>query len=232
MCKWLRHLYRYISIADTSQLGDVWVLGPRRHRWFNQSLYRTPGRKTTWLWPVPIGVKQCASMDSKALASPCNIWPALSGSGRMVYHPTKVGEYALGVVLDHERRVYVPWLRPICRQPLVRYPLPLICTCETNRIAGILHTSYSFLDISVTVPVYWPSHSFLWLGSSLLAMTHYCGSQAGRSQPTIDSIAGSLACAWFTLSYILRAIRFTPGRLVRDYTRPVGLKSTSTVELS
>ena len=84
-------------------------------------------------------------MDSKALASTCDIWPTLPRSSRLVYHPAKIGEHAPCVVPDHERCVYVSGLRSLCRQPLVRHscPLGLIAILTRLKVSHIPTTALS-----------------------------------------------------------------------------------------
>jgi hypothetical protein len=102
-------------------MGYVWVLGTCRSCWTHQWLHRAFSRKTTWVRPTSIRVKQFASVDPKEPASPGDFRPTLPGPSRLVYHSTKIGEYASGTVLDHEHRLHVPWIRPVRRQPLVRH---------------------------------------------------------------------------------------------------------------
>ena len=108
-----------MSKADTPQLGHVWVLGARRHRRLDQQLLRAPGRETTQLWSVSVGVEQHPFVDQEAFTPSCDIRPTLPRSNRLVYHSAEIGELASSIVLDHEHRVHVPRLRPVRWQPLV-----------------------------------------------------------------------------------------------------------------
>jgi thiosulfate reductase cytochrome b subunit len=73
---------------------------------------------------------------------------------------------------------------------------------DTNTFIGTLHTSCNFLVTSATVLAYLQSHSYLWPGYLLLAMTLCYGLLVGRSQRTIASIVGLLDRAWLLPLYI------------------------------